>query len=283
MPGDVGATEAEVVFLGQDVIYLERILAGVRESWLGPDPVSRTLPESGRGQRVGVEQRPAIRTDAPLRDDVVGEGLAGLEIARCRAIVRVFHDGAPTQELIRRIEQFAKVAIAHRQRGHRPSGSILLPPINPLFGHEEEELAPIRVELAGDEDGAAYIEAELVEAECGWGGRDSRIITLVARPGVGVERRIAEVFNQVAVEVARAALGDEANLSPGRAPIFGGVIGRQDLHLLDRIHVLRAEHRAGRTCAGRDGPIHHDDVLIRPPAVDAEASVTYTVRVKSAD
>src|SRR5262245_36506478 len=267
MPGDVSAAEGEVMFLGQKVIYLERILTGIRESWLGPDPVRWTLPESGRWQRVGIEQRTAVGTEPFLWNDVqslrVGSGRAR-QVTETSALVinarrrirrgwfascgsrygdeRIPGEGAAAQELIGRIEQLTQVAIAHRHSGYRPGGSILLPPINPLFGHEEEELAPIRVELAGDEDGAAHIEAELVEAECRWGGRDSRIIALIARPGVGVERRIAEVFNQVAVEVARATLGDEANLAPGRAPIFGGVIGRQDLHFLDRIHVLRAEH-----------------------------------------
>src|SRR5215510_5802226 len=216
MPGDVSGTEGEVMFLGQKVIYLERILTGIRESWLGPDPVSRTLPESGRGQRVGVEQRPAVGTEPILRNDVqslrVVSGRAR-RVAELLARVRIIDDDTPAEKSVCRIEQFAQVAIAHRQRGYRPSGSILLPPINPLFGHKEEELATIRVELAGDEDRAAHIEAELVEAECGWGRRDSRIIALVARPGVGVERRIAEVFNQVAVEVARAALGDEVNLA----------------------------------------------------------------------
>src|SRR5262249_12349256 len=198
------------------VIYLERILTGIRESWLGPDPVSRTLPESGRGQRVGVEQRTAVGTEPFLWNEVqslrvvsgrarhVTETSALVSNARHRiqrawfgfggsryGDERIPDEGAATQELIGRIEQLTQVAIAHRHSGHRPSGSILLPPINPLFGHEEEELIPICVELAGDEDGAAHIEAELVEAECGRGGRDSRVIALVARPGVGVERRIA--------------------------------------------------------------------------------------------
>src|SRR5262245_21092609 len=149
MPGDVSASEGEVMFLGQKVIYLERILAGVRESWLGPDPVRRTLPESGRGQRVGVEQRLAIRTDASFRDHVVGEGLAGLDIARRRTFIRVSHDGAETQKLIGRIEQLTQVAISHRHSGYRPGGRVLLSPVNPLLGEEEEELAPIRVEFAG--------------------------------------------------------------------------------------------------------------------------------------
>src|SRR5215510_16355032 len=99
MPGDVSGTEGEVMFLGQKVIYLERILTGIRESWLGPDPVSRTLPESGRGQRVGVEQRLAILTDALFRDHVIGEGLASRDVAGFRAIVRISHDDAPAKKL----------------------------------------------------------------------------------------------------------------------------------------------------------------------------------------
>src|SRR5262245_4737804 len=154
------------MFLGQQVINLERILAGVRESRLGPDPVSRTLPEAGRGQRVSIEQRPAILANAAQRNDVVREWLAGRGIAWRRTVVRVSHHRAPAQELIGRVEQLTQVAIAHRHSGYRPGGSVLLPPVNPLLGEEEEELAPIRVEFAGDEDGATHVEAELVEAEC---------------------------------------------------------------------------------------------------------------------
>src|SRR5262245_30835445 len=126
------------MFLGQQVINLERILAGVRESRLGPDPVRRTLPEAGRGQRVSIEQRPAIRADAAQRNDVVRERLAGREIARRRAIVGVSHYGAPAQELIGRIEQLTQVAVTHRYGGYCPGGRVLLPPVYPFLGKEEE-------------------------------------------------------------------------------------------------------------------------------------------------
>src|SRR5262245_11472395 len=101
------------------------------------------------------------------------------------------------------------------------------------------------IELAGNENGAAHVKAELIEAERSRGLRKARVVAAVARPGVGVERRIAEVFNRVAVEVLGTALGHEADLASRRASVLSRVVGRQDLHLLNRIHVLRSEDRAG--------------------------------------
>src|SRR5262245_53075760 len=137
MPGDVSAAEGEVMFLGQKVIYLERILTGIRESWLCPDPVSRTLPESGRGQRVGVEQRLAVGTEPILWNEVqslrVVSGRAQ-DVTETSALVinarlrihrgwfafcgsrygdeRIPDEGAATQELVRRVEQF-EIGRAH--------------------------------------------------------------------------------------------------------------------------------------------------------------------------
>ena len=63
------------------------------------------------------------------------------------------------------IEQLAQVAAAHRRGRHRASRRSPFAPLDPLFGPEEEQLRIFRVGHFGDENWAADIPAELVEAE----------------------------------------------------------------------------------------------------------------------
>ena len=63
--------------------------------------------------------------------------------------------------------------------------------------HEKEQLAAVAVEVLGNEDRAAHIEAVLVKPVGSRAARDLRERAVIARPGVGVECRVAEVLNQV--------------------------------------------------------------------------------------
>jgi len=85
------------------------------------------------------------------------------------------------------------------------------------------------------------------------------------------------------VKVARAALGDKADLAGRRPAVFGAVVSCQNLNLLNRVDILRAKHGSGGTGASRDGAIHRHNVLIRAAAVDTEATIAHAVRIESAD
>ena len=106
---------------------------------------------------------------------------------------------------------------------------------------------------------------------------------MISGPAVRVERRVAEVLHQVAVELLPSALRNKADLPGGGASILGTVVRGQDLDFLDRIHVLCAEHRAGRARPGGDGAVYHDKVFVGASAVDAETPVGHTVRVERSD
>ena len=85
------------------------------------------------------------------------------------------------------------------------------------------------------------------------------------------------------MELLRPAFGDEPDLPCRRSPVFRSVARRQNLDLIDGFHVLCAKHRARRTRAGRNRAVHHDDILIVPRAIDAEAAVADAVGVERAD
>src|SRR6185312_8194861 len=112
---------------------------------------------------------------------------------------------------------------------------------------QEEELIPVLVELVRDENRPAEVIAELVVLERLRFAVQRRERRIVARPGVGVHRAVAEELIRRAVEIARAALGDNADLPAARAPVFRSVRGRQDLYFLRGIHICGPDRCAVRT------------------------------------
>ena len=66
---------------------------------------------------------------------------------------------------VRRVEQFAEVALPHSHRWNQGCRVLLLAASRPFLRPEEEEFAPVGVELSWDEHRAADVVAELVEAE----------------------------------------------------------------------------------------------------------------------
>ena len=127
------------------------------------------------------------------------------------------------------------------------------------------------------------MESILVKAERIGSIRNPRIAASVARPTVGVERGVAVVLEPIAMKTLRAALGDEPDLSGGGAPVLGAKIRREHLHFLDRLDILRAEHRSRRPGPRGDRAIDHDDVFVVAAAVDAEAAVADAVGIERPD
>src|SRR5260370_30236678 len=95
--------------------------------------------------------------------------------------------------------------------------------------------------MARNEDRAVQVPAELVIAKS-----LSREVSAIALPGVGIERVVAEVLKDAAVEVARAALGDQANQTARGAAILCRITGSQNLHLRGGIHIGHARTGAVR-------------------------------------
>src|SRR5262249_34604420 len=133
------------------------------------------------------------------------------------------------------------------------------------------------------EDRAAYVKSELVEPEWGRAAGLVHIRTQVARPAIGVQRRIPEILDQVAVEILRAALGHKPNLPRRGAPVLGVIVRSQNLHFLNTIYVLRAQHGSGGAGPRGDRSVHHHDILVRAAAVDTEAAIGDAVGVERAD
>ena len=73
------------------------------------------------------------------------------------------------------------------------------------------------------------------------------------------------------------------DLAGGRSPVFSGVIGGEDLDLLDAVHILRAEHGTGRTSSRRHRAVYHHDVFIGSAAVDAKTAVAYAIGIKTSN
>src|SRR5204863_3285654 len=135
------------------------------------------------------------------------------------------------KEEVLRVEQLSEVGVVNRERGDRGGGCVRIAPLDPFLGPEEKQLAAIGVEAMRHEDGAADVKAVVVEPERRRARELVRVWTLVAGPGVRVQRRIAEILYQVAVERPFFALGHDAVLAAGGAAVFGGAIGGEGLHL----------------------------------------------------
>ena len=157
-------------------------------------------------------------------------------------------------------KQLAEVAGAHQRRRNFLLREIIVVVACPLLSNQEEELLAVLVEVTGNIEGAVQVPAELVVVEAlPLGAR------IIASPGVGVQRGVAEVLEGAAVEVARAALGNHADLAAGSAAVLSRIAGGQHLHLRGRVHVGHAD--AGAVGAGA----HHRRAIVGQHALLASA------------
>ena len=90
------------------------------------------------------------------------------------------------------------------------------------------------------------------------------------------------------MHLARAALGNDANLAAGRAAVFRGIVGRENLYLLSRIEIGNADAVAVGSGADPDGAVISDQVVLRTAAVDVEATggkteIVTSKRIAAAD
>ena len=99
----------------------------------------------------------------------------------------------------------------------------------------------------------------------------------IARPGVGVQGRVADIFIGGAVELGPATFGDNPDLAAGRASVFSHVIGAEDLHLLGGVLVggteagaVGARARGGRAVIGDQVFRGARAVDVRRPRAESE-------------
>ena len=65
----------------------------------------------------------------------------------------------------------------------------------------------------------------------------------MAYPRIGVERVALEELRRGAREISRPPFGHQAHDARGRTSVLRGIVRGEQLHFLDRVHMLRAEHR----------------------------------------
>ncbi len=147
--------------------------------------------------------------------------------------------------------------------------------LDPFLAPVEENLFLVGVEFARDVERAAEVVAKLVVFH---GRHVSQERISVARPGVGVERIIPQVFVCGAMEVLRAGLSNDANLRPGRAAILGGVVPGQDLYLLRGIHVRGAQTRSVGARASSRGTVVGDQILRVARAIEIRGTLAESER-----
>src|SRR5262249_36102680 len=150
-------------------------------------------------------------------DHVAGKWLARRG-AQAGAGFGVVNDGAGLVPGVS-AQKFTEISLTHQSRGYGLGLSIGGAIADPVLAHEEEQLfAPLLVYL-GHPDRSADGESEIVVAE--WRS-EIRCGAQVAGPGIRVQLRIAEILIGASVKVSGPRFGDDADLSAGRASIFGG-------------------------------------------------------------
>ncbi len=140
--------------------------------------------------------------------------------------------------------------------------------LDPLLPKQEEELPAIFIEMARNEDGAVEVPAELVVAESL--PPEARVIAL---PGVGIERVVAKVFKGAAMEVARTALRNHADLAARCAAVLCRIAGGQDLYLRGGIDIGDANAGAVGTRAHHRRAVERLQALLAARAVHIEGVI----------
>ncbi len=74
------------------------------------------------------------------------------------------------------------------------------------------------------------------------------------------------------MELAAAALGDEADLTAGRASVLGVVVGSEDLDFLNGLQVSGADRSAVGTGSDADGAVVGDLQILSAGAVNGQAA-----------
>ena len=180
-----------------------RVFARVVDFAVGDDIVCVALHEACGGVRIGVHQRKAVRAERALRNDIAGKRLASCWV----------DDVIGLAEENVRPQQFGEIPLPHQLRRHcggvGRQGAIA----KPLLAEQEEEPVAFAIEIAGNINRAIHAIAELVVPQRLGQRILERVGREVARPGIGVHGAIAEVFEDVPVEIAAAALGYHAHLA----------------------------------------------------------------------
>ena len=127
--------EAEDLILGGVVVHRNGVLALILRGAADLEEV-RVARESAIRQRIGAEERHAVRALAIRWDDVVRERLAGERIVdrAGRTVVNVA------------AQQFAEVAVTHGGARHALEGGLILTELHPLLREKEEKLFAVLVE-----------------------------------------------------------------------------------------------------------------------------------------
>src|SRR5271157_639651 len=187
-------------------------------------------------RREEVEQRLAHRIEARRGYDVAG---------KLQVVVGRIEDLDLTAVVIKALREVAH-ALQLRGRVHALRAAayelagILLRP-------EEEQSRLVRVEMLRDEHGTAYgVSLDVIPVW--YSGRGNAILNgVVVHPGVRVELLVPVVPRRGAMELLCSAFSHDGDHSARVAPEFGGVIGSQDLQLLDRVEVRLNLKRSRRS------------------------------------
>src|SRR5262249_42271302 len=123
----------------------------------------------------------------------------------------------------------------------------------------EKHLALVGVEVVWDVERATDVASELVVVNRSGdtGGERNGI----ARPGVGVERGVAQVFVHGPVKLARGGVRGDADLRAGAAAELGSVVRRKNLHFLRGVDVGRADAGAVGASARTGSAVKGDQVF----------------------
>src|SRR6267378_3852011 len=296
---EVHATEAEPLLLGEIDVHSDRIFALVLRVLCGEKPILVAV-DGGReiGCRVGVQESksvrayPGERNNVPLKASVCvqdgrrtvrndltalrGQGRLWIRYVSgnldlcLRGVCWICYCAG--DERIVRIEQFAEVTRSHLKRGNGQHTSIdgivrireNVP--DPFLSPVPKDFGLVRIEVVGNVKRAADVVSELVvvNRSCDAGGPRDRI----ALPRVCIQGCIPDVFIGGAVELLRAALGDDANLAAGGPAVFSGVVGGEDLDFLRGVHIRSANAGAVRTRANGGSAVIRDQTLWSARAVD---------------
>ena len=134
-----------------------------------------------------------------------------------------------------------------------------------LGGKEEEILLLVGVVDLGNPNGPAYGKAVVVVPE----------FSGCSKEGVaGVQGVIAEEFEQRAVEVLTARLGDDIDDGSGGLAELRAVVVAQDLELFDGVHGGPHHDATVVPVVFVEGAIHQIQVRVRLIAIDGDIRVT---------
>ena len=182
-------------------------------------------------QRVEAGLVDPVRRNPP-KHAAIGEAPARVGGATRQTRCVVLDVGEQVAAAVDRLREVAGSLEGGRYAG-QTLGHGIVPPLE-FLAPEEEEPPLVRIERAGDVDGTADGVAAVVAARFRF-----RRIRPVVEPRVRVPIGAAAVPVARAMEVLRAALGDDLHLTADRAAVLGLVGVREDLELRDGVDIER--------------------------------------------